>query len=86
TPGPHTVRSNKNLVLLLLHYPLIPSNQGIAEFAVPVPCVETVSVTPSVTLSPLAGEGSAIPTNYIIIIVVVIVIVIVIVLLRRRKK
>jgi hypothetical protein len=86
TPGPHTIRSSKNLVLLLLHYPLIPSNQGIAEFAVPVPCVETVSVTPSVTLSPIAGEGPAIPTNYIIIIVVVIVIVMVIVFLRRRKK
>ncbi|MEM2941150.1 MAG: hypothetical protein QW304_06345 [Thermoproteota archaeon] len=87
TPGPHTVRSNKNLVLLLLHYPLIPPNQGINGFGVPVPCVQTVSVTPSVTLRPLGGEGAAIPTNYIIIIVVVVVIVVVVaVLMRRRKK
>jgi hypothetical protein len=85
-PGSHTVRSNKNLILLLLHYPLIPPNQGINGFGVPVPCVQTVSVTPSVTLSPLAGEGLAIPTNYIIIIVVLIVIVVVIIVLMRRRK
>ncbi|MEM2941470.1 MAG: hypothetical protein QW304_07980 [Thermoproteota archaeon] len=86
TPGPHTVRSNKNLVLLLLHYPLIPPNQGINGFGVPVPCVQTVSVTPSVTLHPISGEGFTLPFNYIIILVVLLVIVIVIVFLRRRKN
>jgi len=85
TPGPHTIRSSKNLVLLLLHYPLIPPNQGINGFGVPVPCVQTVSVTPSVTLSPMSGEGPAIPMNYIIIIVVLIAIIAVVVILRRKK-
>ncbi|MEM2980606.1 MAG: hypothetical protein QXW09_05720 [Thermoproteota archaeon] len=86
TPGPHTVRSNKNLVLLLLHYPLIPEGQGINGFGVPVPCVQTVSVTPSVTLHPISGEGFTLPLNYIIILVVLLVVVMVAVLLSRRKK
>jgi hypothetical protein len=94
TPGPHTVRSSKNLVLLLLHYPLIPPNQGIVfqslenGFGVTVPCVQTVSVTPSVTLHPLSGEGFTLPTNYIIILVILIVIIVIvaIVVLRRNKE
>jgi hypothetical protein len=86
TLGPHTIRSNKNLILLLLHYPLIPENQGINGFGVPVPCVQTVSVTPSVTLHPLSGEGFALPMNYIIILIVLIIVVIVVVFFRRRKK
>jgi hypothetical protein len=91
TPGPHTVRSSKNLVLLLLHYPLIPPNQGIISqslengFGVTVPCVQTVSVTPSVTLHPLSGEGFTLPTNYIIILVILIVVIAVIIILKRRR-
>ncbi|MEM2350967.1 MAG: hypothetical protein QXT26_00990 [Thermoproteota archaeon] len=89
TPGPHVIRSNKNLVLLLLHYPLTPPNQGINGFGVPVPCVQTVSVTPSVTLYPISREGFTIsPVNYVIIIIIVVLAVAVagILLLRKRKK
>jgi len=85
TPGPHVVRSNKNLILLLLHYPLVPPNQGINGFGVPVPCVETVSATPSVTIQPLTGGEAAIPFNYIIIMIVVLIVVIATVLLVRRR-
>ncbi|MEM2941673.1 MAG: hypothetical protein QW304_09035 [Thermoproteota archaeon] len=91
TPGPHRVRSNKNLVLLLLHYPLIPPNQGIVlvslenGFGVTVPCVQTVSVTPSVTLHPISGEGFTLPLNYIIILVILIVVISVIVIFKRRR-
>ncbi|MEM2941468.1 MAG: hypothetical protein QW304_07970, partial [Thermoproteota archaeon] len=66
--------------------PLIPPNQGINGFGVPVPCVQTVSVTPSVTLHPISGEGFTLPLNYIIILVVLLVVVMVAVLLSRRKK
>jgi len=84
-PGPHSIKSDKNLVLLLLHYPLIPPNQGINGFGVPVPCVQTVSVTPSITLHPISGEGFALPINYIIILVILIVVIVVTALLRRKK-
>ncbi|MEM1558213.1 MAG: hypothetical protein QXG12_06445 [Thermoproteota archaeon] len=87
TPGPHLVRSNKNLVLLLLHYPLTPPNQGINGFGVPVPCVQTISLTQNVTLHPLGEEGFAPSTKYIIaIIIIIIVLTIAIVFLRKRKK
>ncbi|MEM2941473.1 MAG: hypothetical protein QW304_07995 [Thermoproteota archaeon] len=92
TPGPHRVRSNKNLVLLLLHYPLIPPNQGIVfqslenGFGVTVPCVQTVNVVPSVTLSPMAPSGFMLPTNYTSIIIILIIVIAAIVVLRRRKK
>ncbi|MEM1557468.1 MAG: hypothetical protein QXR44_04180 [Thermoproteota archaeon] len=84
TPGIHKIRSNKNLVLLLLHYPLIPPYQGIAEFSVPIPCVQTVSITPGVALSPLGG-GPSIPISYIIAAVVFVAIIVVIVFLRKKK-
>jgi len=87
TPGPHKVKSDKNLILLLLHYPLIPPNQGINGFGVPVPCVQTVDAKPNITIKPITEE-QATPINYIIIIAVavVMVVIVVFVVLRRRKK
>ncbi|MEM1557226.1 MAG: hypothetical protein QXT26_00575 [Thermoproteota archaeon] len=86
TPGPHTIRSNKNIVLLLLHYPSIPPYQGINGFGVPVPCVQTISVTPSITLSPIGGGGPSIPVSYIIAIVILVVIIVIVIVFLRRKK
>jgi len=88
TPGLHTIYSNRNLILLLLHYPLTPEGQGINGFGVPVPCVETVNVNPGIILSPISGEGFTLPTNYIIMLAVIVTImaVAILMMLRRRKR
>ncbi|MGC8831506.1 MAG: hypothetical protein ACP5PQ_02880 [Thermoproteota archaeon] len=87
-PGLHTVYSNRNLILLLLHYPLIPEGQGINGFGVTIPCLETVNFNPAIILSPISGEGFNLPVNHVmmlVILVAIIIVIMVIVMLRRRK-
>ncbi|MFB0503252.1 MAG: hypothetical protein ACETWE_05415 [Candidatus Bathyarchaeia archaeon] len=65
-PGQHKIISAKNLVVQLIHWPLIPSIQGMANFGAVVPCIQTVNLTPNVELTPISpGEGF--PTTYIMI-------------------
>ncbi|MEM2941190.1 MAG: hypothetical protein QW304_06545 [Thermoproteota archaeon] len=88
TPGLHTVYSNRNLILLLLHYPLIPEGQGINGFGVTIPCVETVNFNPAIILSPISEEVLALPVNYVVMLVIlmiIIVVIAVIVMLMRKK-
>jgi hypothetical protein len=56
-PGAHEILSDKPLIVQVIHWPLIPAEQGVDSFGVVVPCVQTVNLTPTVKLTPLAGEG-----------------------------
>jgi hypothetical protein len=65
TPGLHKIVSDKNVVIQLVHWPLIPSVQGINGFGVAVPCIQTVNEASNVKLSPIGGEGF--PMTYLIV-------------------
>ncbi|MDH5689452.1 MAG: hypothetical protein OEZ48_16505, partial [Candidatus Bathyarchaeota archaeon] len=64
-PGTHKITSDKNVVVEVIHWPLMPSFQGIASFGVVIPCIQTSDLTPDVSLTPMITEGF--PTTYIII-------------------
>ncbi len=64
TPGTHTIRANKNVVVETLNWPNTPENQGLAYNGVQIPSVQTVDVVVDVTLTPL-GEGF--PIMYVVI-------------------
>ena len=66
TIGDHKIRSDKNVVLQLIHWPLIPPEQGLYGFGVEVPCIQMINVNPTVTLIPLTSE-EGFPMTYIII-------------------
>ena len=63
-PGTHRITSDRNLVVQLIHVPLIPSNQGIESFGVAIPCVQTVNLPTDVALTPLE---EAFPIIYVVI-------------------
>jgi hypothetical protein len=65
SPGLHKIVSDKNLVIQLVHWPLIPPTQGINGFGVAVPCIQTVNEAPNVKLRPIGGEGF--PMTYLIV-------------------
>ncbi len=64
TPGTHTIRANKNVVVETLNWPNTPENQGLAYDGVQIPSVQTVDMVVDVTLTPL-GEGF--PIMYVVI-------------------
>ncbi|MDH5440263.1 MAG: hypothetical protein OEY31_06635 [Candidatus Bathyarchaeota archaeon] len=65
-PGNRRIIPDKNVVIQVIHWPLIPPIQGIASFGVVVPCIQTVDLVPDVELTSLeAGEGF--PTTYVIV-------------------
>lgn len=63
-PGTHTIRSDKNVVVQVNHWPLEPENQGLQFSGTAIPCIQTVSIVPDVTLTPL---GESFPMMYVII-------------------
>jgi hypothetical protein len=84
--GPHKILSNKNIVVQLIHWPLIPPIQGIEMFGVAIPSIQSINVTPDVSLKPIAAEGF--PTTYIIAGVAAAVVAVIVSLLavKRRAK
>ena len=62
-PGTHRITSDKDLIVQLIHVPLIPSNQGIESFGVTIPCIQTVNLPTDVTLTPLE---EAFPIMYVV--------------------
>jgi len=64
-PGTHKITSDRNVVAEVIHWPLMPSFQGIASFGVVVPCIQTLDLTPDVNLTPMVTEGFS--TTYIVI-------------------
>ncbi|MEM2749270.1 MAG: hypothetical protein QW147_01805 [Candidatus Bathyarchaeia archaeon] len=82
-PGLHKVRSNKNALVLIIHWPVYPEFQGIEYPGTVIPCVETVHIYHEVTLAPLSKPF---PTTYIMagVAAAAIVIVAAFFFLRRR--
>jgi hypothetical protein len=62
--GTHRILSDTNIVVEVTHWPLNPPYQGLNFEGVEIPCVQTVSVVPDVTLTPL---GESLPFTYIVI-------------------
>ena len=87
TPGDHKIRSDKNVLLQLIHWPLIPPEQGLSGFGVEVPCIQMINVNPNVTLTPLAGN-EGFPMTYIIIgaVAAVAVVVLGFIAMKQRPK
>ncbi|MDH5689252.1 MAG: hypothetical protein OEZ48_15490, partial [Candidatus Bathyarchaeota archaeon] len=66
-PGTHKIISDKNVVIEVIHWPKVPSIQGLKSFGAVVPCIQAANVTPDVKLTPLgAGEEEKFPTTLII--------------------
>ena len=63
-PGTHVIRSDKDLVVQVNHWPLEPENQGLRFSGIAVPCIQTVNFVPDVTLTPL---GESFPMTYVIV-------------------
>jgi hypothetical protein len=64
-PGSHRILSDKPLIVQVIHWPLIPPEQGVDSFGVVVPSVQSVNVKPTVKITSLAGEGF--PITYVLI-------------------
>ena len=84
-PGTHTIRSNKNVVAQVLHWPFEPEFQGLQFSGTQVPSVQTVDVVPDVTLTPLGG---GFPMTYVMIGAAagVVAVVIAVFVLRRARS
>ena len=63
-PGNHMITSDKDIIVEINHWNGVPNFQGISFTGAIIPCIETVSTNPNVTLTPI-GEGF--PMMYIII-------------------
>jgi hypothetical protein len=63
-PGTHIIRSDKNVVVQVLHWPSEPVEQGLQYRGVQIPCIQTINVVQEVTLTPL---GEPFPISYLII-------------------
>jgi hypothetical protein len=83
TPGNHKIIADKNVVIQILTWPLIPPIQGIASFGAVVPCVQKVNVSPDVTLTPIGAEGF--PMTYVMAGAVAVVVAVVGFLVMKRR-
>jgi len=63
--GTHRIQTDKNVIIQIIHWPLIPPIQGVNGFATTVPCMQAVNKAPRTKLVTIAGEGGF-PTTYII--------------------
>jgi hypothetical protein len=82
-PGTHTIRSERNIVVQVNSWPREPANQGNRFSGALVPCVETISLVPEVTLTPL---GAGFPMMYVAIGIAAAVIAVVAMFLLRKKR
>jgi hypothetical protein len=81
-PGTHTIQSNHDVIVQINFCPIVPPNQGLWFRGTVIPCIETVSNNPTVTITPL-GEGF--PMMYVIVGAGVAAIIVVVVVLMMRK-
>jgi len=82
-PGIHNIVSDKNIVLQILQWPLVPSNQGALSWGVTIPCIQMVDLTNDVTLIPVEEKF---PTSYIITLVMATVIAIAYIMIKRQAR
>ncbi|MEM2939296.1 MAG: hypothetical protein QXU95_03355, partial [Candidatus Bathyarchaeia archaeon] len=83
-PGLHKVRSNKEIILQINLWPREPEIQGLWFKGTPIPCIETASIKPDVTIHSLEETGFPM-TQIIIGVAIVAVIGAVVIILRRRS-
>lgn len=85
--GFHKISSDKNVVVQVVQWPLIPAFQGLLNFAVTVPCIQAVSVRTSITLTPIAAAGEGLPLTYVLTCAIAVVATVVgFLALRRRSR
>jgi hypothetical protein len=63
-PGTHTIQSDGNVILQVNFWPSTPENQGLWFTGAVIPCIETVTSSPTVTLTPIGG---GFPMTYVIV-------------------
>jgi hypothetical protein len=54
--GFHKIASDRDIIVQVIHWPLIPPTQGIHSFGVAVPSIRAVSASPDVKLTPIVEE------------------------------
>ncbi len=81
-PGNHKVTSERGVVIQILHWPSTPAAQGLLFNGAVIPCIQTVNVTPDVTLTPVE-EGF--PITYVMVGAAVAVVAAAIVFLVRKR-
>jgi hypothetical protein len=87
TIGTHTVSADHNVVLQVNFWPLEPEYQGLWFTGAAIPCVETVDMNPTVTITQISGGGF--PIMYVAIgggAAAVVAVVVVMVLRKRSSK
>ena len=82
--GTHTISADHNVIFQLNFWPYVPEYQGLWFTGVIVPCIETVNVNPTVTITTIGGEGF--PVMYVAVGggAAAAVVVVVVVLMRKR--
>jgi len=84
TGGFHRIRSNRELIVQLIHWPLTPPFQGIESFGTIIPCAQTISIKPKVRFTSLRGEGF--PLTYLVVAVISIGVIVAVMLFMRKYK
>jgi len=54
--GSHKISSDKNIIIEMIHWPLIPPVQGIQSFGVVAPSIQAVSKSTNIALTPIVTE------------------------------
>ncbi|MEM2129517.1 MAG: hypothetical protein QXZ70_02840, partial [Candidatus Bathyarchaeia archaeon] len=82
-PGTHKIVSDNNMIIQITHWNGIPEYQGIRFTGTIIPCIQTVNVNPTVTITPIEG---GFPMTYIIIgaAAAVVAVIIVVIVMKRR--
>ena len=84
TGGFHRIRSNRELIVQLIHWPLTPQFQGIESFGTIIPCAQTISIKPKVKFTSIRGEGFSL--TYLVAAATSIVVIVALVLLVRKYR
>jgi len=82
-PGTHKIVSDNNIIIQITHWNGNPENQGIRFTGTIIPCVQTVNVNPTVTITPVEG---GFPMTYVIIGVAAAVVAVIIVVIVMKKR
>lgn len=83
-PGLHEIRSDKNAIVLTIHWPMKPEGQGLEYPGTIIPCVETVNISHDVNVEPPSPSSPT--TTYIIAAVAVAAVAFAVFILRRRRR
>ncbi|MEM2887872.1 MAG: hypothetical protein QXI71_03545 [Candidatus Bathyarchaeia archaeon] len=82
-PGTHKIVSDNKAIIQITHWNGNPEYQGIRFTGTIVPCVQTVNVNPTVTITPIEG---GFPMTYIIMGAAAAVVAVIIVVIVMKKR